>query len=201
MFKGMNIVRLAMITGCLLLFVGCKSPPPTQSAVDPNIATVSTAGLRLGMTPAAVLDLSTRQLYVEDERNERRLSEVKENEPATIRLNQIRSRATHERTAFFSNAVTLRLEFARNRLIQLEERHTGLGQEDLRAEMKALSSRFNFVTNRMDTGSSARWAYQGRNRDAYVRLDFRFVPSIRGQTAPMSSYTIVVSDPAWALNR
>ena len=100
--------------------------------------------------------------------------------------------------AFFSNAVTLTLQFALNRLILLEERHTGLGEEGLRAEMKELSSRFAFVTNRTDTGPNVRWEYQGKNPNAYVRIDFRLVSNPSAKTAPMSFYTIVVSDPVWA---
>lgn len=168
--------------------------------VDPNIAGVSSAGLRLGMTPAEVLDVSARRLYKEDQRNEERLADLveKEKERATIRLNRIRSVSSSGMHAFLSNAVTLTLQFARNRLILLEERHTGLGEENLRAEMKAVSSRFKFVTDRTDTGSSARWAYQGKNPNAYVRIDFRFVSNPSAKTAPMSFYTIVLADPAWA---
>jgi hypothetical protein len=194
------LVRLTTITGVLVLFSGCKSPTPGESGVDPNIAAVSTAGLRLGMTPGEVLDVSARRLFKEDERNEDRLSDLmlKEKERSTIRLNRIRSVSSSGMNAFFSNAVTLTLQFARNRLILLEERHTGLGEEGLRAEMKELSSRFAFVTNRTDTGPNARWDYHGKNPNAYVRIDFRLVSNPSAKTAPMSFYTIVVSDPAWA---
>ena len=193
-------LRLTTIAGVLLLFAGCKSPPPDQSGVDPNIAAVSTAGLRLGMTPGEVLDVSGRRLYKEDERNEDRLSDLmlKEKERSTIRLNRIRSVAASGMNSFFSNAVTLTLQFARNRLIVLEERHTSLGEEALRTEMKELSSRFTFVTNRTDIGPNTRWEYQGKNPNAYVRIDFRLVSNPSAKTAPMSSYTIVLSDPVWA---
>lgn len=193
------LVRLTIVAGVLVLVGGCKSAAP-QGGVDPNIAAVSTEGLRLGMSPKEVLDVSARRLYKEDQQNEHRLPELGEKERATIRLNRVRSLAAHESHAshaFHSNAVTLTLQFERNRLVQIEERHTGLGEADLRAEMKALSSRFKFVTDRTETGSSARWSYQGKNPKAYARIDFRFVPGIRGKTAPMSSYTIVLADPAW----
>jgi hypothetical protein len=194
------LARLAIVTGALIACSGCKSAAPSEGAVDPNIAAVSTGGLRLGMTPGEVMDVSARRLYKEDERNEYRLSDLaqKEKERSTVRLNRVRSLAAHETHAFFSNAVTLTLQFARNRLVVLEERHTGLGEEALRAEMKELSSQFKFVTNRVDTGSAAQWVYAGKKPDAYVRIDFRFVPTRRGQPAPMSSYTIVMADPAWA---
>jgi|SRR6058998_1216894 len=193
------LVRLTTITGVWILFSGCKSAP-RESPVDPNIAAVSTAGLRLGMTPGEVLDVSARRLYNEDGRNEDRLSDLvqKQKERSTIRLNRVRSVSSSGMNAFYSNAVTLTLQFARNRLISLEERHTGLGEEALRAAMKELSSQFKFVTNRTDTGPNARWDYHGKNPNAYVRVDFRFVPVILGKAAPISSYTIVVADPAWA---
>ena len=193
-------VRLITITGVLVLFSGCKSPTPVESGVDPNIAAVSTAGVRLGMTPGEVLDVSARRLFKEDERNEDRLSDLmlKEKERSTIRLNRIRSVAASGMNAFFSNAVTLTLQFARNRLILLEERHTGLGEEGLRAEMKELSSQFAFVTNRTSIGPNTRWEYQGKNPNAYVRIDFRLVSNPSAKTAPMSFYTIVISDPVWA---
>jgi hypothetical protein len=205
-YVAVNVIKwlagLTTLTGVWVLFSGCKSGPP-ESAVDPNIAAVSTAGLRLGMTPGDVIDVSARRLYKEDQQNADHLADLvqKEKERATIRLNRVRSVSTvspHETYAFYSNAVTLTLQFARNRLVQLEERHTGLGEEDLRAEMKALSSQFKFVTNRVDTGSSARWEYQGKQPDAHVRIDFRFVETTRARPTPISSYTIVVADPAWA---
>ena len=193
-------VRLATITGVLILFSGCKSAAPGEGGVDPNIAAVSTAGLRLGMTPGEVLDVSARRLFKEDERNEDRLSDLmlKEKERSTIRLNRIRTAATSGMNTFFSNAVTLTLQFARNRLIVLEERHTSLGEEALRTEMKELSSRFAFVTNRTDIGPNTRWEYQGKNPNAYLRIDFRLVSNPSAKTAPMSFYTIAMSDPAWA---
>jgi hypothetical protein len=192
--------RLAIISGILVLVSSCKSPTPDRSAVDPNIAAVRTGGLRLGMTPQEVLDVSARRLYKEDERNEDRLSELmqKEKERSTIRLNRVRTLSTQGMNTFYSNAVTLTLQFARNRLIQIEERHTGLGEDNLRTVMNELSPQFKFVTDRTDTGANARWAYQGRNPNAYVRIDFRFVSNPNAKTAPMSYYTIVVADPAWA---
>jgi hypothetical protein len=198
-----NVHRLVCVTailGLLVLLTGCKSPAPKEPVVDPNIALVSTAGLRLGMTPGEVLEVSARRLYKEDERNEDRLAALmqKEKERATIRLNRVRTLSTHESFAFHSNAVTLTLQFARNRLIQLEERHTGLGEKDLRTAMQEVSSRFPFVINRTDTGSSAQWEYHGKNPDAYVRIDFRAVPNPNARTAPMSFYRIVVADPVWA---
>jgi len=194
------LVRLTTITGVLVLFSACKSPTPVETGVDPNIGAVSTAGLRLGMTPGEVLDVSARRLFTEDERNEDRLSDpmLKEKDRSTIRLNRTRSVSASGMNAFFSNAVTLTLQFARNRLILLEERHTGLGVEDLRTEMKELSSRFAFVTNRTDTGANARWDYNGKNPNAYVRIDFRLVSNPSAKTAPMSFYTIAISDPVWA---
>jgi hypothetical protein len=193
-------VCLGTITGTLIVLSGCQSTGP-KSAVDANIAAVSTAGLRLGMTPAEVIDVSARRLYKEDQRNDIRLSELKEKERATIRLERIRSISTvstRDTYAFYSNAVTLTLQFARNRLVELEERHTGLGEEDLRAEMKEISTQFKFVANRIDTGSAAQWTYHGKNPSTHVRIDFRFVTATRARPTPMSSYTIVLADPSWA---
>jgi hypothetical protein len=193
-------VYVATITGMLTLFSGCQSAAP-KSPVDSNIAAVSTAGLRLGMTPAEVIDVSARRLYKEDQRNDVRLSELAQKERATIRLERVRSVSTvstRETYAFFSNAVTLTLQFARNRLVELEERHTGLGEEDLRAEMKEISGQFKFVANRVDTGSAAQWTYQGKSPGAHVRVDFRFVTATRARPTPMSSYTVVLADPSWA---
>jgi hypothetical protein len=193
------LVRLTTSTGVLILLFGCKSPTPAENGIDPKIASVETAGLRLGMTPGEVLDVSVRRLFKEDERNEDRLSDLmlKEKERSKIQLNRVRSVATSGMNTFFSNAVTLTLQFARNRLILLEERHTSLGEEALRAEMKELSSRFAFVTNRTNIGPNTRWEYQGKNPNAYVRIDFRLVSNPSAKTAPMSLYSIVVSDPAW----
>ena len=190
-------VRTTTIIVVWILLSGCASAP--KSAVDPNIAAVSTTGLRLGMTPAAVMDVSSRRLYKEDQQNQDRLSDLaqKQKERATIRLNRIRSISSQGPFAFNSNAVTLTLQFARNRLVLLEERHTGLGEEALRNEMKALSPQFKFVTDRVDTSSSAQWRYQGKKPDVHVRIDFRSVP-ITPASPPMSSYTIVIADPAWA---
>lgn len=195
-------VYLATIVGMLIVFSGCQSAAP-KSPVDSNIAAVSTAGLRLGMTPAEVIDVSARRLFKEDQRNDLRLSELaeKERERATIRLERVRAVSmvsTRETYAFFSNAVTLTLQFARNRLVELEERHTGLGEENLRAEMKEISAQFKFVAHRVDTGTAAQWTYQGRNPGTHVRVDFRFVEATRARPTPMSSYTIVLADPSWA---
>ncbi|HMJ65467.1 MAG TPA: hypothetical protein VK615_08950 [Candidatus Binatia bacterium] len=191
------LIRVTTITAVWILLSGCKSAP--KSAVDPNIAAVSTTGLRLGMTPAEVMDVSARRLYKEDQQNQDRLSDLaqKQKERATIRLNRIRSVASQGVFAFNSNAVTLTLQFARNRLVLLDERHTGLGEEALRTEMKALSPQFNFVKDRTETDSGAQWVYQGKNPGAHVRVDFRFVP-ITPASPPMSSYKIVIADPAWA---
>ena len=190
-------LRTATIIAVWFLLSGCASAP--KSAVDPNIAAVSAAGLRLGMTPAEVMDVSSRRLYKEDQQNQDRLADLaqKQKERATIRLNRVRSISSQGVFAFNSNAVTLTLQFARNRLVLLEERHTGLGQEALRNEMKALSPQFKFVTDRVDTDSASQWRYQGKKTDAHVRIDFRSVPTTPA-SPPMSSYTIVLSDPAWA---
>jgi len=168
--------------------------------VDPNIAMVSIGGLRLGMTPLEVIDASARRLYKEDERNEVRLVDLAQNEKerATIRLNRVRSLSSYESFAFYSNAVTLTLQFARNRLIEVEERHTGLGEADVRTIMKEISPQFPFVLSRSDTGSNARWEYHGKNQEAFVRIDFRMVSNATRKTVPASSYTIVAADPVWA---
>jgi hypothetical protein len=152
------------------------------------------------MTPAEVIDVSSRRLYKEDQQNQDRLADLaqKEKQRATIRLNRIRSVSSQREFAFYSNAVTMTLQFARNRLIAIDERHTGLGEDALRAEMKELSSQFKFITDRVDTGSAAQWRYQGKNPDTHVRVDFRFVSPTPARPTPMSSYTIVLSDPAWA---
>jgi hypothetical protein len=196
------LLRLATITGILVVLSGCKSAAPS-GGVDANIATVETGGLRLGMTPAEVLDVSGRRLYKEDQRNEDRLSDLaqKEKEKSTIRLERVRSLTSSEMHTFYSNAMTLTLQFVRNRLVQIEERHTNLGETAVRNEMKELSSQFKFATERTETGSGARWAYQGKNPNAFVRVDFRFVPVTPGKSAPQSLYTIVVADPAWAAER
>jgi hypothetical protein len=195
-----RLVCFTTIIGAMIVFASCKSPPPPQSGVDPNIAAVSTAGLRLGMTPTEVLDVSARRLYKEDEKNQDRLADLAQTkkERATIRLNRVRSLAAHESHAFYSNAITLTLEFDQNRLVRLEERHTGLGDADLRKAMRDVSAQFPFVLNRTDTGSNARWEYHGKNSGAYVRIDFRIVSNPGAKTAPMSSYTIIVADPGWA---
>jgi hypothetical protein len=191
-------VRTTTILAVSFLLSGCASAP--KSVVDPNIAAVSTAGLRLGMTPAEVMDASARRLYKEDQQNQDRLVDLaqKEKERATIRLNRIRSVSSQKEFAFYSNAVTLTLQFARNRLVAIDERHTGVGEDALRAEMKELSTQFKFVTDRVDTGSAAQWRYQGKNPDTHVRLDFRFVAPTPARPMPMSSYTVVIADPAWA---
>ena len=198
----MNInwfARLATVTGVLIVFSGCKSAAPSGGP-DPNLAGVTAGGLRLGMTPAEVLDVSGRRLYKEDQRNEDRLADLaqKEKEKSTIRMERVRSLTSSEMHSFYSNAVTLTLQFARNRLVQIEERHTGLGESDVRAQMRELSSQFQFAKDRTEAGAGARWAYQGKNPGAFARVDFRFVPITQGKSAPQSSYTIVVADPAWA---
>jgi hypothetical protein len=197
-------VCVTAIVGLLIFLAGCKSPAPTEAVVDPNIALVSTAGLRLGMTPAEVQEVSARRLYKEDERNEDRLAGLmqKEKERSTIRLDRVRTLSTRESFTFHSNAVTLTLQFARNRLIQIEERHANLGEADLRKAMKEISTQFPFVINRTETASGAQWEYQGKNPEAYVRIDFRFVSNANPRTAPpMSSYKIVVADPVWGSRR
>jgi hypothetical protein len=191
--------RLATVTGILIVISGCKSAAPVGGP-DPNLAGVTTGGLRLGMTPTEVLDLSERRLYKEDQRNQDRLVDLaqKEKEKSTIRLERVRSLTSSEMHSFYSNAVTLTLQFARNRLVQIEERHTGLGEADVRAQMRELAPTFKFATDRTEAGSGARWAYQGKDPNAFARVDFRFVPITPGKSAPQSSYTIVVADPAWA---
>lgn len=193
------LVRVAAITALAVLLAACKSPPPPATGVDPTIASTSISGLRLGMTPSDVLEISGRRLFKEDQRNEVKLADLaqKERERATIRLDRVRSVAESGMHSFLSNAVTLTLQFARNRLITIEERHTGLGEQDLRNEMKELSTRFNFAGDRTDAGANVRWEYKGRNPNSFVRVDFRFVSNPSAKTAPMSSYTIVVSDPLW----
>ena len=188
------------ITGVLIVLPGCKSPAPRETGPDKNIAGVSTAGLRLGMTPGEVREVSARRLYKEDERNKETLAGImeKEKEQSTIRLNRVRTLSTHESAAFYSNAVTLTLQFSRNRLIQIEERHTGLGEEDLRAVMREVSTQFPFVIDRVDTGSGAQWQYHGKNPGAFVRINSRIVPTTRGQPTPMSSYTIIMAEPLLA---
>jgi hypothetical protein len=195
-----RLVWLIAITGILIVLPGCKSPAPTEIGPDRNIAGVSTAGLRLGMTPGEVREVSARRLYKEDEKNKDTLAGLmeKEKEQSTIRLNRVRTLTTHESFAFYSNAVTLTLQFARNRLIQLEERHTGLGDEDLRTVMREVSTQFPFVIDRVDTSSGAQWQYHGKTPGAFVRIDSRIVPTTKGQPTPMSSYTVVVADPLWA---
>jgi len=192
---------LTAIAGVLIVLPGCKSPAPTEIGPDRNIAGVSTAGLRLGMTPGEVLEVCGRRLYKEDERNKDTLAGLmeKEKEQSTIRLNRVRTLTTHESFAFYSNAVTLTLQFARNRLIELEERHTGLGDEDLRTVRREVSTQFPFVIDRVDTGSGGQWKYHGKKPEAFVRIDFRIVSNPNAKAAPpMSSYTIVMADPLWA---
>jgi len=189
------------MAGALIILPGCKSPAPPETGPDRNIAAVSTAGLRLGMTPAEVREVSARRLYKEDEQNKDTLAGLvqKEKEQSTIRLNRVRTLLTHESFTFYSNAVTLTLQFVRNRLIQIEERHTGVGDEDLRGVMREVSAQFPFVIDRLDTGSGGEWVYHGKNRpEAFVRIDFRLVPTTRVKPVPMSSYTIVMGDPLWA---
>jgi hypothetical protein len=189
----------AMAAAVLIVLPGCKSPAPSGGP-DANLAGVTAGGFRLGMTPAEVLDVSGRRLYKEDQRNQDRLADLaqKEKEKSTIRLERVRSLASSEMHTFYSNAVTLTLQFARNRLVQIEERHAGLGETDVRAQMRELSPQFKFATDRIETGAGARWAYQGKNPNAFARVDFRFVPITQGKSAPQSSYTIVIADPEWA---
>jgi hypothetical protein len=193
------LARLTTVAAVSAFLAGCKSAPPS-GGVDPNIAAVTTGGLRLGMTPAEVIDVSGRRLYKEDQRNQDRLADLaqKEKDKSTIRLERARSLTSQEMHSFYSNAVTLTLQFARNRLVQIEERHTGLGETDVRTAMKDMSSQFKFATDRTDAAAGARWAYQGKNPNAFARVDFRFVPVTAGKSAPQSSYTIVTADPAWA---
>ena len=197
---GHRLAWLTAIAGILIVLPGCKSPAPAEIGPDQNIAGVSTAGLRLGMTPGEVRDVSTRRLYKEDEQNKDTLAGLmeKEKEQATIRLNRVRTRSIHESFTFYSNAVTLTLQFGRNRLIQLEERHTGLGDEDLRTVMREVSTQFPFVIDRVDTGSGGEWVYHGKTPGALVRIESRIVPTTKGQPTPMSSYTIIMADPLWA---
>ena len=195
-----RLAWLTAIAGVLIVLPGCKAPAPTDIGPDRNIAGVSTAGLRLGMTPGEVREVCARRLYKEDEKNKDTLAGLieKEKEQATIRLNRVRTLTTHESFAFYSNAVTLTLQFARNRLVQLEERHTGLGDEDLRTVMREVSTQFPFVIDRMETSSGSQWQYHGKTPGAFVRIDSRIVPTTKGQPTPMSSYTIVMADPLWA---
>jgi hypothetical protein len=193
------LIRLATAAGILVVVAGCKSAAPS-GGVDPNLAGVPAGGFRLGMTPTEVIDVNGRRLYKEDQRNPDRLADLaqKEKEKSTIRLERVKSLTSSEMHSFYSNAVTLTLQFARNRLVQIEERHTGLGEADVRAQMRELSPQFNFATDRIETGAGARWAYQGKNPNAFARVDFRFVPITQGKSAPQSSYTIVIADPEWA---
>ena len=194
-----RLAWLTAIAGTLVL-AGCKSPAPTEIGPDRNIAGVSTGGLRLGMTPAEVREVSARRLYKEDERNKDTLAGLMEKETgqSTIRLNRVRALSTHESFTFYSNAVTLTLQFARNRLIQLEERHTGLGDEDLRTVMREISTQFPFVIDRVDTATGGEWQYHGKTPGAFVRIESRIVPTTKGKATPMCSYTIVIADPTWA---
>jgi hypothetical protein len=198
-----RLAWLTAIAGVLIVLPGCKSPPPMETGPDRNIAGVSTAGLRLGMTPGEVREVCARRLFKEDERNKDTLAGLVEKEKgqSTIRLNRVRTLSTHESAAFYSNAVTLTLQFARNRLIELEERHTGLGDEDLRTVMREISMQFPFVIDRIDTGSGAQWQYRGKNPGAFVRIDSRIVPTTRAKPTPMSSYTIVMAEPLFATSR
>ena len=188
------------MAGLLIVWAGCQSPPPAENGPDKNIARVSTAGLRLGMTPGEVLEVSARRLFKEDEGNKDTLAGLlqKEKAESTIRLNRLRTRSTHESFMFYSNAVTLTLQFSRNRLIQLEERHTGLGDEDLRTVMREISTQFPFVIDRVDTATGGEWQYHGKTPGAFVRIESRIVPTTKGKSTPMSSYTIVMADPTWA---
>jgi len=188
------------MAGLLIVWAGCQSPPPAENGPDKNIAGVSTAGLRLGMTPGEVLEVSARRLFKEDEGNKDTLAGLlqKEKAESTIRLNRLRTRSTHESFMFYSNAVTLTLRFARNRLVELEERHTGLGEEDLRLVMRGISTQFPFVIDRVDTTSGAQWKYHGKTPGAFVRIDARIVATSKGKPVPMSSYMIVMADPTWA---
>jgi hypothetical protein len=197
---GHRLAWLTATAGILIVLPGCKSPAPPEIGPDRNIAGVSTAGLRLGMTPGEVREVSTRRLYKEDEQNKDTLAGLmnKAKEQATIRLNRVRARSTHDSFTFYSNSVTLTLQFTRNRLIQLEERHTGLGDEDLRTVMREVSTQFPFVIDRVDTGSGGEWVYHGKTPGAFVRIESRIVPTTKGQPTPMSSYTIVMADPLWA---
>ena len=200
----MNLVhRLAWITaiiGIVLLLPGCKSPPPAEVGPDRNIAGVSTAGFRLGMTPGEVREVSARRLYKEDEQNKDTLAGLteKEKQQSTIRLNRMRTRSMNESFTFYSNAVTLTLQFTRNRLVELEERHTGIGEEDLRTVMREISTQFPFVIDRVDTSSGAQWQYHGKTPGAFVRINSRIVPTTKAKPVPLSSYTIVMADPVWA---
>ncbi len=195
-----RLAWLAAIIGILIVLPGCKSPAPTEIGPDRNIAGVSTGGLRLGMTPGEVLEVSARRLYKEDEGNKDTLAGLMQKEKAqsTIRLNRLRTRSTHESFMYYSNAVTLTLQFTRNRLVEFEERHTGLGEEDLRTVMRGISTQFPFVIDRVDTSAGAQWQYHGKNPGAFVRIDARFVPASKAKPVPMSSYTIVMADPVWA---
>lgn len=195
-----RLAWLTAITGILIVLAGCKSPAPPEIGPDRNIAGVSTAGLRLGMTPGEVQEVSGRRLFKEDEGNKDTLAGLMQKEKAqsTIRLDRMRTRSNHESFTFYSNAVTLTLQFARNRLVELEERHTGLGEEDLRIVMREVSTQFPFVIDRVDTSSGAQWQYHGKNTGAFVRIDARIVPTSKAKPVPMSSYTIVMADPLWA---
>src|SRR5688572_19167787 len=94
--------RLATVTGVLIVLAGCKSAAPS-GGVDPNLAAVTTSGLRLGMTPAEVIDVSGRRLYKEDQRNPDRLADLaqKEKEKSTIRLERVRSLTSSEMHSFY----------------------------------------------------------------------------------------------------
>ena len=197
------VQRLAWLTaicGVLVVCPGCKSPAPPEIGPDRNIAGVTSAGLRLGMTPGEVREVSARRLFKEDEGNKDTLAGLMQKEKAqsTIRLDRMRTRSMHESFTFYSNAVTLTLQFARNRLVEIEERHTGLGEEDLRIAMREISTQFPFVIDRVDTSSGAQWRYQSKNSGAFVRIDARIVPTSKAKPVPLSSYTIVMGDPLWA---
>src|SRR6187401_858792 len=87
-----RLAWLTAIAGILIVLPGCKSPPPMETGPDRNIAAVSTAGLRLGMTPGEVREVCARRLFKEDERNQDTLAGLVEKEKgqSTIRLNRVR---------------------------------------------------------------------------------------------------------------